>query len=163
MHLVGTFYEHFLLHGTTPVTETSPITLISFGVPEIIGLVLMLVLAGLFALAGLGGGGPNVVILIMLFGMAPKQATIAVYGCIFGSTVGNIISQSQRLINKTQVINYRMASITIPIVFIGAIFGVMINQLLPSVVTISLMVGLTAYKIFGILGRFRKDYAQETQ
>lgn len=39
----------------------------------------------------------------------------------------------------------------------------MINQLLPSVVTISLMVGLTTYKIFGILGRFRKDYAQETE
>ena len=102
-------------------------------------------------------------ILIVLFGMAPKQATIAVYGCIFGSALGNIISQSQRIVNKTQVINYRMASITIPIVFIGALLGVMVNQLLPSVVTISFMIGLTIYKTLGILNRFRQDYAKETQ
>ena len=55
----------------------------------------MMVLAGLHTLAGLGGG-PNVVILILLFGMLPKQATIAVYGAIFGSALGNIIKMNGR-------------------------------------------------------------------
>ena len=123
----------------------------------------MMILAGLHALAGLGGGGPNVVILILLFGMVPKQATIAVYGAIFGSTFGNIINQTRRLVDKQQIINYDFASITIPIVFIGAQFGVMINQFLPSVATISFIIFLNAYKTWGILGRFRKDYAKETQ
>ena len=121
-----------------------------------------MVIGGLHALAGLGGGGPNVVILILLFGMVPKQATIAVYGAIFGSAFGNMINQTRRLVDRQQIINYDFASITIPIVFIGAQFGVMINQFLPSVATISFIIILNAQKTIGTLGRFRKDYAKET-
>ena len=154
------------LTANTTASSTSaiyPVTTVNFGTLEIIGLALMMILAGLHALAGLGGGGPNVVILILLFGMLPKQATIAVYGAIFGSAFGNIINQSRRMVGKTQIINYKYASITIPIVFIGSQFGVMINQLLPSAATILFIILLNSYKAWGIIGRFQSDYAKETE
>ena len=152
---------HLAANATSQATNNSyVVTSVNFGPLEILGLILMFVLAGLHALAGLGGGGPNVVILILLFGMLPKQSTIAVYGAIFGSAFGNILNQSRRLVDKSQIINYKFASVTLPIVFIGAQFGVMINQILPSVATITFIILLNSYKAWGIISRFKKDYAK---
>ena len=85
---------------TQAATNTTLVTTINFGVLEIVGLVLMIILTGLHSVAGLGGGGPNVVILILLFGLVPKQATIAVFSCIFGGAAGNMINQMRRVIDK---------------------------------------------------------------
>lgn len=131
-----------------------------FGAWEILGLLLMMFLAGISAIAGLGGGGPNIVILILFFNIIPKHATIVVFACIFGASCGNMINQMGRSLNGQPVVHYRFASLTIPLMFVGAIFGVMINQLLPSVVTVTVIIGVNAYKLPAILDRFRKGYAK---
>ena len=118
----------------------------------------MTVLTGLFSVAGLGGGAPNVVILILLFGLAPKQATIAVFACIFGGASGNMINQMPRVLDKQLVIIYQFASLTIPLVFIGAIGGVMLNQFLPSLATVNIILAVNLYKMPGMMTRFRKGY-----
>lgn len=59
----------------------------------------MMAIAGLSSLAGLGGGGPNVVVLILFFNTLPKEATIIVFACIMGASFGNIVNQTQRALN----------------------------------------------------------------
>lgn len=56
----------------------------------------MMVIAGLSSLAGLGGGGPNVVVMMMFFDILPKDATLIVFACVLGSSFGNIINQMRR-------------------------------------------------------------------
>jgi uncharacterized membrane protein YfcA len=57
-------------------------------------------IAGLASLAGLGGGGPNVVILIIFFDLLPKDATIVVFACIMGSSFGNMANQMRTAFNN---------------------------------------------------------------
>ena len=59
----------------------------------------MMLISGLSSLAGLGGGGPNVVVLISCFGVLPKDATIIVFACVFGSAFGNMLNQTRRAID----------------------------------------------------------------
>ena len=61
-----------------------------------IGGFLMILISGLSSLAGLGGGGPNIAIMIMFFNILPKNATIIVFACVFGSASGNMINQMRR-------------------------------------------------------------------
>ena len=56
----------------------------------------MFLLTGLHSGTGLGGGAFNVVILVLLFGMTPKQSTIAVFSCIFGGALGNMVNQMRK-------------------------------------------------------------------
>ena len=125
--------------------------MISLGIVQIVGLFVMLTVTGINAMAGLGGGGPSVILLIIFFSMVPKQATIVVFACIFGSSFGSMIHQMRRSLNGQPVTNYAYASLTIPLIFVGAIFGVMINQLIPSVATIAIIIALNAYKLPTIL------------
>jgi len=66
---------------------------------QILGCLLMMLVTGFNSMAGLGGGGTNVVILILFFQMLPKHATIIVFACIFGASFGNMINQMRRSIN----------------------------------------------------------------
>lgn len=67
---------------------------------RIVGCLLMGTIAGLSSLAGLGGGGPNVVIMIVFFDMLPKDATIAVFASIMGSSFGNMFNQMRTALNN---------------------------------------------------------------
>lgn len=70
-----------------------------FGGTQVIGMIIMMLISGLSSLAGLGGGGPNVVVLISCFGVLPKDATIIVFACVFGSAFGNMLNQTRRAID----------------------------------------------------------------
>lgn len=70
-----------------------------FTLQHLAGCLTMMSIAGLSSLAGLGGGGPSVVVLILFFNVLPKEATIMVFACIMGSSFGNIINQAQRALD----------------------------------------------------------------
>ena len=114
----------------------------------------MMVISGLCSLAGLGGGGPNITILIMLFGIQPKDATIMVFACVFGSASGNMINQMRRSLDDEPVVLYSFASIAIPLMFIGTLFGVLINKLLPSLITVLIIVAVSAISLPKVFMRF---------
>ena len=59
----------------------------------------MMITAGLSSLAGLGGGGPNVVVMIIFFDMLPKNATLIIVACVCGSSFGNVVHQMQKAYN----------------------------------------------------------------
>lgn len=60
----------------------------------------MMLIAGLSSLAGLGGGGPNVVVMIIFFDMMPKTATLVTFACVLGAAVGNVVNQMQKAFNN---------------------------------------------------------------
>ena len=98
-----------------------------------------MLVSGFSSLAGLGGGRLNIVFLIMFFNVLPKDATLMVFACIFGASSGNMINQMRRALNGRPVINYSYASIVIPLMFIGTIFGIIFNKLLPSIVLVGII------------------------
>lgn len=66
---------------------------------RIVGCIAISVISGLSSLAGLGGGGPNIVVLILCFNFMPKEATIVVFACILGSSFGNMVNQMRKAHN----------------------------------------------------------------
>lgn len=114
----------------------------------------MMLNAGVHSLAGLGGGGPHIALLILSFGLLPKEATIVVFACIFGTAFGSTVNQMRRALNHRPVINYSYTLVTIPLMTIGAILGVFVNRLLPSLATVSIIVGLSAKGLPKMWNRF---------
>ena len=114
-------------------------------------------------MAGLGGGGPNITLLIMFFGVLPKDATIMVFACVFGSASGNMINQMRRSLDGEPVVIYSYASIAIPLMFIGTLFGVLINKILPSLITVLIIVAVSAISLPKIFVRFISEFKKESK
>ena len=101
-------------------------------------------------------------LLILCFGLLPKQATIVVFACIFGTAFGSTINQMRRALDRKPAINYSYTMVTIPLMTIGAILGVFLNRLLPSLATVSIIVGLSAKGLPKMWNRFNDAYKKET-
>ena len=126
-----------------------------FSVSHIVGAFLMAFIAGLSSLAGLGGGGPNVTILLLFFDLLPKEATIVVFASILGSSFGSAIIQMQKSLNGEPVINYQYAFLVLPLMFFGSLFGVFLNNFFPSVFIVAIIIGVASVNLPKIYRRFR--------
>ena len=69
MSLNGTLLQ---TNGVTGGSTSSNFQL-QFGLIEIIGYLLMMIMAGVNSMVGLGGGGPQIIILILLFNLLPNH------------------------------------------------------------------------------------------
>ncbi len=127
---------------------------IAFSITTLVGIILIAVIAGLSSLAGLGGGGPSIVVLILCFNYFPKDATIIVFSSILGSSFGNIINQMRKAHNKDPVLKYEYAFISLPIMFIGSFIGVFLNKLLSSLIICSVIIFTSAQSLKNIYNRF---------
>jgi uncharacterized membrane protein YfcA len=112
-------------------------------------------IAGLSSLAGLGGGGPNIVVLIIFFDVLPKDATISVFACIVGSSFGNLVNQMQTAYNNEPMIRYQYAFVVLPMMFIGSLIGVLLNRYLPSVAIVAIIIGVASHSLPKIYQRFK--------
>lgn len=65
----------------------------------VIGALGMMIAAGLNSLAGLGGGAPQLALLLMCFNVLPKNATIMVFACILGTSCGSTMNQMRRALD----------------------------------------------------------------
>jgi uncharacterized membrane protein YfcA len=128
----------------------------------IIGSFIIALISGVATLAGLGGGGPMVAFLILLFGYNPKISTLLVYCLILGGTLGNVTNQATTKVNGKPMIIYRYCFVSIPFMFAGSLVGVMINKYFPSaaIVTLILVTGISSLKSVYI--KFRQSYKRET-
>jgi hypothetical protein len=50
-------------------------------------------------MAGLGGGGPSLVVFILFFNYLPKDANMIVFTSILGATLGNFMNQMRKSYN----------------------------------------------------------------
>lgn len=119
---------------------------------------LLVLVAGVNSLAGLGGGGPHMALLILCFGLLPKQATIVVFASIFGTAFGSTVLQMRRALDGQPLIKYSYTLATVPLMTIGTIFGVFLNRLLPSLATVSIIVTLAAKGLPKMWKRFQEAY-----
>jgi uncharacterized membrane protein YfcA len=108
------------------------------------------IVAGFSSLAGVGGGTPHLVALMLLYNYTPKQSTIVVFSCLLGTTLGNVLSQMRQKINNEPIIQYQYAFVSIPIMFIGSIIGVLLNKLFPSVAICAFIMYWALVSIKGI-------------
>lgn len=109
-------------------------------------------------MAGLGGGGPMIAILLVLFNYPPKKSTLLVYALILGATIGNVVNQATTSIKGKTMVKYRYAFVAIPFQFMGSLFGVIINKYFPSLVICLLIVVTTAKTLSGIYKKFKISY-----
>lgn len=119
---------------------------------------MLALIAGLSSLVGLGGGASSTIVLMLFFEILPKQAIIIVYACIFGSSFGSIIDKMQVSHDGKPIINYHQVFISLPLIFIGALFGVHLNVLLPSLFTIATIMSVNVVTAPKIYARFKAAY-----
>ena len=72
-------------HFTFPLSPTS-----------IAGFIVTFLVAGFSSLAGVGGGTPHLVAVMILYNYTPKHSTIVIFCCILGTTLGNVLSQMRK-------------------------------------------------------------------
>ena len=126
----------------------------------IIGTFLMMLISGLSSLAGLGGGGPNIVVMMVFFDVLPKKVTLTVFASIVGASLGNVTNQMRRALDGQPIIKYDYAFVTLPIMFIGSLIGVLTNKFLPSLVNISIIMLVSISSVRKIYQRFRHGYCR---
>jgi uncharacterized membrane protein YfcA len=129
----------------------------------ILGSFIIALISGVSTLAGLGGGGPIISFLILLFNYSPKTSTMLVYCLIFGGTLGNVVNQATTMVNGKPMIIYRYCFVSIPFMFGGSLIGVMINKYFPSAAVVTLILITTISSLKNIYIKFRQSYRRETE
>lgn len=142
--------DSYVYDGDKCVHTLWPFTLMNF-----IGTIFLMIATVLSSLSGLGGGGVIIPSLIMFYDYLPKDATIVVYCCILGTSLGNVSNLLQDSIDGKPLINYEMMFISIPFVFTGAILGVVLNKFLPSIAICLIIIYLFFKTIMKTVKRFK--------
>ena len=109
-------------------------------------------------MAGLGGGGPSLVVFIIFFNYLPKDANMIVFTSILGATLGNFMNQMRKSYNGEPLIQYRFAFLSMPIMFIGSFLGVLLNKFLPSLAICGIIVYQSSTSLPKIYERFKVSY-----
>ena len=111
---------------------------------EIIGIVTLPLLLGLANIGGIGGGGLVIPLAIGCWGFSTTEAVAISNSTVFLGAMlrffGFSIKQKHPYADKT-VIDYNIASIMMPAVFLGSFSGLYLQAMLPeAVITILLTV-----------------------
>lgn len=117
----------------------------------------------LCALSGLGGGGIIIPSLIMIFNYLPKDATMVVFPCMLGTSLGNISNLLQDSVDGNPLINYKIVFVSIPIIFTGAIIGVILNKIMPGVTICFILFVIFGLTIGKNVSRFMSEYRRENR
>ena len=129
----------------------------------VIGSFIVAFISGVSTLAGLGGGGPMISFLILLFYYSPKVSTLMVYCLILGGTLGNVINQASTVVNGRPMIIFRYCFVSIPFMFCGSLIGVLINKYFPSAAVVGLIIVTTLSSLKNIYIKFKVSYKKETE
>ena len=122
------------------------------------GLFLTFIVAGLSSLAGIAGGAPHLAVLMFFYNYSPKHSTIVIFSCLLGTTLGNVLSQMRQKINNEPIIQYQYAFISIPILLIGSMVGILINQIFPTILITAYIMYWVAKSIKDIYKKFITAY-----
>ena len=132
--------------------------LFPFSTSTIIGTILIPIITGLTSLAGLGGGGPALVVFIAFFNYLPKDANIIVFISVFGATLGNCVNLMTKSHDGRQLVHYKYSLVALPIMFIGGFIGVSLNSLFPSLALCAIAVGQACNSLPKIMRRYLQSY-----
>ena len=100
---------------------------------EFLGSILLIFGVGAGQAAGVGGGLIIIPILIQFFHQDPKKSVAVVFVIIFSASFGNLINFSKKKSPKGDpLIDYKLILISLPAVFVGSTYGVMVNKFVPE-------------------------------
>lgn len=118
---------------------------------EYFGAILMSLLVGVANAGGMGGSFIASPILMIIFNYSPLQAIRLVYCVVFGGSLGNFLINffNRRDQSSRPVIDYDVALIAMPMLLCGTSIGVLLNGVVPPIITI---IGLV-YVMAGSLGK----------
>lgn len=91
----------------------------------------MFVLIALSNMGGLSGAGSNIPIMLIFYDMDMNQAVpLSAFVAVCGTLFRFVLNFNQKHPNdpKRCAINYEVIEITMPFVFLGAFFGVMLGH-----------------------------------
>jgi uncharacterized membrane protein YfcA len=100
---------------------------------------------------GIGGGGLYVPLLIIVIDFQTKEAVAISQGCIVGAAIAHLLLNAGKkhpLLNRP-VVDYAALLVLEPMLLAGALIGVMVNGMLPSIVILLILIcvlSLGAYK-----------------
>ena len=132
---------------------------------EVGGTLVLTVLMAMAVMAGIGGGGVIVPLLMVFYHFETKEA-IAVSGftILTGSVTRFIITWREKHPSKDAVcIDYGITNVMLPTVLVGSIAGVFFNLALPAVVIQLSLTVLLVYLTFNSVKKFRQIYAKENE
>jgi uncharacterized membrane protein YfcA len=115
---------------------------------EIVGGFVLMVIIGMAAASGIGGGGLVMPIVIIFFGFyAPEAVPLSNFSILTAAVLRFIMNFSQKHPEREErtSIDYDTVLCLMPMVLLGSMMGVLLNKILPSLVVI---VGLTAILAF---------------
>jgi len=100
---------------------------------------------------GIGGGGLYVPLLIIVIGFDTKEAVAISQGCIVGAAIAHLLLNAGKKhpLLDIPVVDYAALLVLEPMLLAGALIGVMLNGMLPSVVILLILIfvlSLGAYK-----------------
>jgi uncharacterized membrane protein YfcA len=103
---------------------------------EFAGIYVLAIIMGLGTMAGIGGGGIVIPLLMILFGFDTKGAiAISGFSIFLCSVVRYIVNIKEMHPEKNAVvIDYGLATIMLPTVLTGSLIGVFLNVMLPPLI-----------------------------
>jgi len=99
---------------------------------------------------GIGGGGLYVPLLIIVIGFDTKEAVAISQGCIVGAALAHLILNAPKKhpLLDIPVIDYAALLVLEPMLLTGALFGVMFNGMLPSVVILLILIFVLSLGVY---------------
>ena len=132
---------------------------------EVGGTLVLTVLMAMAVMAGIGGGGVIVPLLMVFYHLETKEAiAVSSFTILTGSVTRFIITWREKHPSKVAVcIDYGITNVMLPTVLVGSIAGVFFNLALPAVVIQLSLTVLLVYLTFNSVKKFRQIYAKENE
>lgn len=120
---------------------------------EFAGFLILPTLVGLANVAGIGGGGITVPIVMICWGFSTKESVAISGATIFvGSVVRFFYSLDRKHPEKKATsIDYGIVIVMLPLVLVGAFTGVLVNIILPPIILSTVLTLLLIYLTYSSL------------
>ena len=132
---------------------------------EFAGFLILPALVGLANVAGIGGGGITVPVVMICWGFDTKQSVAISGATIFVGTVVRYFYSLERKHpeKKATSIDYGIVIVMLPLVLVGSFTGVLVNIVLPPIILSSILTLLLAYLTWTSYKSACKIWKKETE
>ncbi len=117
---------------------------------EVVGTIVMMVLMSLCTMAGVGGGGVTVPLILVFFNFELKRCTAISGASILACSAARyIVNFKQKHPEKDSVsIDYSLAAVMLPAVIVGSFLGVYLSAIMPDIVITGILTLLLVFLTF---------------
>lgn len=132
---------------------------------EIGGIFVLLIMMTLCTIAGIGGGGIEVPLMITFFSFNTKESVAVTGLSIFMCSMTKFFYsfKAQHPQKEAVIIDYSLATIMQPTVLMGSFLGVLVNVVLPSIILESCLTLLLIFLTVQSAIKARQIYKKENE